>query len=133
MASAPAASSLDWPRASPRRRWAEEDRLSITGLAGAILVAQGRVAHLGMFPVAEAPDAPPVNQYTHGGAKRNGLHVIIPHVPRGNQLARQWQLLQLIDHPAGIAVDEAARKLDGHRPHDLTRASGPAEGRVPVL
>jgi predicted DNA-binding transcriptional regulator YafY len=33
-------------------------------------------------------------------------------VPRGNQLARQWQLLQLIDHPAGIAVDDAARKLD---------------------
>jgi predicted DNA-binding transcriptional regulator YafY len=32
-------------------------------------------------------------------------------VPRGNQLARQWQLLQLIDHPAGIAVDDAARKL----------------------
>jgi predicted DNA-binding transcriptional regulator YafY len=33
-------------------------------------------------------------------------------VPRGNQLARQWQLLQLIDHPAGIAVEGAARKLD---------------------
>lgn len=32
-------------------------------------------------------------------------------MPRGNQLARQWQLLQLIDHPAGIAVDDAARKL----------------------
>lgn len=31
---------------------------------------------------------------------------------RGNQLARPWQLLQLIDHPAGIAVDDAARKLD---------------------
>ncbi len=33
-------------------------------------------------------------------------------MPRGNQLARQWQLLQLIDQPAGIAVDDAARKLD---------------------
>ena len=32
-------------------------------------------------------------------------------MPRGNQLARQWQLLQLIDHPPGIAVDDAARKL----------------------
>ena len=32
-------------------------------------------------------------------------------MPRGNQLARQWQLLQLIDDPAGIAVDDAARKL----------------------
>jgi len=32
-------------------------------------------------------------------------------MPRGNQLARQWHLLQLIDHPAGIAVDDAARKL----------------------
>jgi hypothetical protein len=33
-------------------------------------------------------------------------------MPRGNQLARQWQLLQLIDSPAGIAVDDAAGKLD---------------------
>ncbi len=33
-------------------------------------------------------------------------------MPRGNQLARQGQLLQLIDHPAGIAVDVAARKLE---------------------
>lgn len=33
-------------------------------------------------------------------------------MPRGNQLARQWQLLQLIENPAGIAVDDAARKLD---------------------
>jgi predicted DNA-binding transcriptional regulator YafY len=32
-------------------------------------------------------------------------------VPRGNQLARQCQLLQLIESPAGIAVDDA-RKLD---------------------
>ena len=42
----------------------------------------------------------------------NRLRVIISHVPRGNQLARQWQLFQLIDHPAGIAVDDAGRKLD---------------------
>jgi predicted DNA-binding transcriptional regulator YafY len=33
-------------------------------------------------------------------------------MPRGNQLARQWQLFQLIDRPAGIAVDDAARELD---------------------
>lgn len=32
-------------------------------------------------------------------------------MPRGNQLARQWQLLQLIDHPRGIVID-AAEKLD---------------------
>ncbi len=32
-------------------------------------------------------------------------------MPRGNQLARQWQLLQLIDHATGIAVEDAARKL----------------------
>ncbi len=30
---------------------------------------------------------------------------------RGNQLTRQWQLLQLLDGPAGVAVDDAARKL----------------------
>jgi predicted DNA-binding transcriptional regulator YafY len=32
-------------------------------------------------------------------------------VPRGNQLTRQWQLLQLLDRAAGIAVDDAARGL----------------------
>jgi predicted DNA-binding transcriptional regulator YafY len=32
-------------------------------------------------------------------------------MPRGNQLARQWQLIQLIQSPAGIAVDDAAQKL----------------------
>ncbi|HYB43481.1 MAG TPA: WYL domain-containing protein [Candidatus Methylomirabilis sp.] len=32
-------------------------------------------------------------------------------MPRGGQLARQWRLLQLIDRPAGIAVDDAAREL----------------------
>jgi predicted DNA-binding transcriptional regulator YafY len=32
-------------------------------------------------------------------------------VPRGNQLARQWQLLQMIQGPAGIAVDDAAARL----------------------
>src|SRR5262249_41711361 len=29
-------------------------------------------------------------------------------MPRGGQLARQWRLLQLIDRPGGVAVDEAA-------------------------
>ena len=32
-------------------------------------------------------------------------------MPRGNQLTRQWQLLQLLDRPAGVAVDDAARDL----------------------
>jgi len=32
-------------------------------------------------------------------------------MPRGNQLIRQWLLLQKIDRPAGIAVDDAAREL----------------------
>jgi predicted DNA-binding transcriptional regulator YafY len=32
-------------------------------------------------------------------------------MPRGNQLARQWRLLQLLDRPAGISVDDAAREL----------------------
>jgi predicted DNA-binding transcriptional regulator YafY len=32
-------------------------------------------------------------------------------MPRGNQLTRQWQLLQLIDRPSGITVDDAARDL----------------------
>ena len=30
---------------------------------------------------------------------------------RGNQLTRQWRLLQLLDRPAGVAVDDAAREL----------------------
>jgi predicted DNA-binding transcriptional regulator YafY len=33
-------------------------------------------------------------------------------MPRGNQLTRQWQLLQLIDRPVGITVDDAATDLD---------------------
>jgi predicted DNA-binding transcriptional regulator YafY len=32
-------------------------------------------------------------------------------MPRGNQLTRQWQLLQLIDRAAGITVDDAATQL----------------------
>lgn len=32
-------------------------------------------------------------------------------MPRGNQLARQWRLLQLIDRPAGVTVDDAAKEL----------------------
>lgn len=36
---------------------------------------------------------------------------------RGNQLDRQWRLVQLIDQPAGVTVEDAARDLagDGHR------------------
>lgn len=33
-------------------------------------------------------------------------------MPRGHQLARQWRLLQLIDRPAGVSVDDAAGELD---------------------
>ena len=32
-------------------------------------------------------------------------------MPRGNQLTRQWQLLQLLDRPAGVVVDDAAGEL----------------------
>src|SRR5262249_13626587 len=32
-------------------------------------------------------------------------------MPRGNQLTRQWRLLQLIDRPAGVSVEDAARDL----------------------
>jgi predicted DNA-binding transcriptional regulator YafY len=30
---------------------------------------------------------------------------------RGNQLTRQWRLLQLLDRPTGVVVDDAAREL----------------------
>ena len=32
-------------------------------------------------------------------------------MPRGDQLERQWRLFQLIDRPAGITVEDAAREL----------------------
>lgn len=32
-------------------------------------------------------------------------------MPRGDQLARQWRLLQLISRPAGVTIDDAAREL----------------------
>ena len=32
-------------------------------------------------------------------------------MPRGNQLARQWRLLHLLDWPAGVAVEAAAHEL----------------------
>jgi predicted DNA-binding transcriptional regulator YafY len=32
-------------------------------------------------------------------------------MPRGNQLARQWRLFDLLDRPAGVTVDDAAREL----------------------
>jgi len=32
-------------------------------------------------------------------------------MPRGDQLSRQWRLIQLIDRPLGITVDDAARDL----------------------
>ncbi len=33
-------------------------------------------------------------------------------MPRGNQLTRQWQLLQLIDRAAGVTVEDAAADLE---------------------
>jgi len=32
-------------------------------------------------------------------------------MPRGDQLSRQWRLLQMIDRPQGVTVDGAARDL----------------------
>ncbi len=32
-------------------------------------------------------------------------------MPRGDQLSRQWRLLQMIDRPLGVTVDDAARDL----------------------
>jgi predicted DNA-binding transcriptional regulator YafY len=33
-------------------------------------------------------------------------------MPRGSQLSRQWRLLQLIDRPSGVTLDDAAHELD---------------------
>lgn len=49
---------------------------------------------------------------TRRGTREKVPRVIISPVPRGNQLARQWQLLQMIQHPGGVSVEDAARKLD---------------------
>jgi hypothetical protein len=32
-------------------------------------------------------------------------------MPRGDQFARQWRLLELLGKPQGLSVDEAAREL----------------------
>ena len=54
------------------------------------------------------------------------MRVIISYVPRGNQLARQWQLLQLIQHPAGIAVLwTALREALSHEVNVLVRKVEP--------
>jgi predicted DNA-binding transcriptional regulator YafY len=37
---------------------------------------------------------------------------IIGEMARGNQLARQWRLLHLIDRPAGVTVEAAAHELE---------------------
>ena len=36
---------------------------------------------------------------------------MIGRMSRGDQLARQWRLLHLLDRPAGVSVDDAARDL----------------------
>jgi predicted DNA-binding transcriptional regulator YafY len=33
-------------------------------------------------------------------------------MPRGNQLSRQWRLLQMIGRPSGVTVEDAARELE---------------------
>jgi predicted DNA-binding transcriptional regulator YafY len=33
-------------------------------------------------------------------------------MPRGDQLSRQWRLLQMIDRPQGVTVDDASRELE---------------------
>jgi predicted DNA-binding transcriptional regulator YafY len=33
-------------------------------------------------------------------------------MPRGDQLSRQWRLLQMIDRPKGVTVDDASRELE---------------------
>jgi predicted DNA-binding transcriptional regulator YafY len=50
-------------------------------------------------------------QYRPGPLTARGRRAHHGRVPRGNQLTRQWQLLQLLDRAAGIAVDDAAREL----------------------
>ena len=39
------------------------------------------------------------------------MHRLDEPMPRGDQLSRQWRLIQLIDRPQGITVDDAARDL----------------------
>ena len=45
---------------------------------------------------------------TTGGRGNNPATLM----PRGNQLARQWRLLHLIDRPVGVTVEDAAVELD---------------------
>jgi hypothetical protein len=33
-------------------------------------------------------------------------------MPGGDQLSRQWRLLQMIDRPRGVTIDDAARDLN---------------------
>ena len=46
---------------------------------------------------------------------------------RGNQRERQWRLLQLIDRPAGVTVEDAASDLGCHIRHHRAgrRPAGP--------
>jgi predicted DNA-binding transcriptional regulator YafY len=36
-------------------------------------------------------------------------------MPRGDQLVRQWRLIELLDRPGGVVVDDAARELGYNR------------------
>lgn len=60
-------------------------------------------------PAAVAP-AQAVSPSTIVDTESHGPSESFQAMPRGNQLARQWRLLQLLDRPAGITVDEAARE-----------------------
>jgi len=33
-------------------------------------------------------------------------------MPGGDQLSRQWRLLQMIDRPRGVTIDDATRDLN---------------------
>jgi hypothetical protein len=90
----------------------EEYRLNTPQMAGAALVTpEASGPPHGRFLSRKRWDGPGGESVrTHGDTGRNRLRVILSHVPRGNQFARQWQLLQ-IDHPAGIAIEVVAREL----------------------
>jgi hypothetical protein len=54
----PVLEALAKSQAEPARRWvwARRTESGTPGLAGAALLAQGRVAHLMAFPITEAPE-----------------------------------------------------------------------------
>jgi predicted DNA-binding transcriptional regulator YafY len=59
--------------------------------------------------VNSAPAVAPDIDSQAAGAKES-----LDFMARGNQLERQWRLLQLIDRPAGVTVEDAAGALGCH-------------------